>query len=32
MHLTDLIEKTLTAMGYELVEVERAPAGLLRVY
>lgn len=32
VHLTDLIEKTLTAMGYELVEVERAPAGLLRVY
>ena len=32
MHLADLIETTLNGMGYELVELERAPAGLLRVY
>lgn len=32
MHLADLIETTLTGMGYELVELERAPGGLLRVY
>ena len=32
MHLADLIETTLIGMGYELVELERAPAGLLRVY
>ncbi len=32
MHLADLIETTLSGMGYELVELERAPAGLLRVY
>lgn len=32
MHLADLIETTLVGMGYELVELERAPEGLLRVY
>jgi ribosome maturation factor RimP len=32
VHLADLIETTLIGMGYELVELERAPAGLLRVY
>jgi ribosome maturation factor RimP len=32
VHLADLIETTLIGMGYELVELERAPQGLLRVY
>lgn len=32
MHLADLIETTLNGMGYELVELERAPGGLMRVY
>ncbi|CAG9164144.1 ribosome maturation factor RimP [Cupriavidus pampae] len=32
MHLADLIETTLNGMGYELVELERAPQGLLRVF
>lgn len=32
MHLADLVETTLIGMGYELVELERAPQGLLRVY
>lgn len=31
MQLVDLIEKTVEGMGYELVDVERAPGGLLRV-
>jgi ribosome maturation factor RimP len=30
--LLDLIEKTLAGMGYELVELEQAARGLLRVY
>jgi ribosome maturation factor RimP len=29
--LTDLVERTLAGMGYELVEIERAGRGLLRV-
>lgn len=32
MRLVDLIEKTLTGMGYELVDFEQASRGLLRVY
>lgn len=32
MQLQGLIETTLTGMGYELVEVEKAPYGLVRVY
>ncbi len=32
MQLLDLIETTLTGMGYELVDFERAARGLLRVY
>jgi len=32
VHLADLIETTLNGMGYELVELERAPQGLLRVF
>ena len=31
MHLLDLIEPTVQAMGYELVDVERDGHGLLRV-
>ena len=30
--LRDLIEKTIVGMGYELVEFEQAPRGLVRVY
>lgn len=32
LQLVDLIEKTLAGMGYELVELERAAHGLLRVF
>ncbi|WEF30746.1 ribosome maturation factor RimP [Pseudoduganella chitinolytica] len=32
MQLLDLIEKTVTGLGYELVDFERAERGLLRVY
>ncbi|SFV10656.1 ribosome maturation factor RimP [Pseudoduganella namucuonensis] len=32
MQLPELIEKTVSGLGYELVEVERAERGLLRVY
>lgn len=32
MQLVELIEKTLVGMGYELVELEHAAHGLLRVY
>lgn len=32
MQLLDLIEKTVTALGYELIDFERAGHGLLRVY
>ncbi len=32
MHLLELIEKTVTGLGYELVTFERAERGLLRVY
>ena len=30
--LEELIEKTVTGCGYELVDIERAPGGILRVY
>lgn len=30
--LVELIEKTVMGCGYDLVDVERAPGGLLRVY
>ncbi len=32
MDLSGLIEKTVTGMGYEVVDFERAARGLLRVY
>ncbi len=32
MQLLDLIEKTVGALGYELIDFERAGHGLLRVY
>jgi ribosome maturation factor RimP len=32
LHLLELIEKTVTGMGYELVDFEPAAHGLLRVY
>lgn len=32
MHLSALIEKTVTGMGYELVNFEQAAHGLVRVY
>ncbi len=32
MILEQLVEQTLDGMGYELVDLERAPAGLMRVY
>lgn len=32
LQLLELIEKTVTGMGYELVEFEKAARGLLRVY
>lgn len=32
MQLPELIEKTVSGLGYELVDVERAERGLLRVY
>ena len=32
MRLFELIEKTLVSMGYELVDLEQAGQGLLRVY
>ena len=32
MQLLELIEKTLAGLGYELVDLERAERGLLRVY
>ena len=32
MQLPELIEKTVAGLGYELVDVERAERGLLRVY
>ena len=32
MFLSELIEKTVTGMGYELVDFEHAARGLLRVY
>ena len=32
MQLPELIEKTVMGLGYELVDVERAERGLLRVY
>ena len=32
MQLHELIEKTVSGMGYELVDAERAERGLLRVY
>lgn len=30
--LEELIEKTVSGCGYELVDIERAPGGILRVY
>lgn len=32
MHLSQLIEKTVAGMGYELVDLEMAARGLVRVY
>jgi ribosome maturation factor RimP len=32
VHLLDLTEKTVTGLGYELVDLEHAARGLLRVY
>ncbi len=32
MHLPDLIEKTVAGLGYELVDFETAPRGLLRIF
>ena len=32
LQLPQLIEKTVAGLGYELVDVERAERGLLRVY
>lgn len=32
MRLLDLVEKTVVGMGYELVDLEQAAHGLLRVY
>src|SRR5476649_788841 len=32
LQLLELIEKTVAGLGYELVDVERAERGLLRVY
>jgi ribosome maturation factor RimP len=32
LQLPELIEKTVTGLGYDLVDVERAERGLLRVY
>lgn len=32
LRLLDLIERTVTGMGYELVDIEQAARGLLRVY
>lgn len=32
MYLVDLVEKTVSGLGYELVELEQAAKGLLRVY
>jgi ribosome maturation factor RimP len=32
LRLQELIEKTLTGMGYDLVDFEQAPRGLVRVY
>jgi ribosome maturation factor RimP len=32
LRLLDLVEKTVTGMGYELVDLEQAAHGLLRVY
>ncbi|MES2538200.1 MAG: ribosome maturation factor RimP [Pseudomonadota bacterium] len=32
MRLLELIEKTVVGMGYEMVDFEQAPRGLLRVY
>lgn len=32
MPLVELIEKTLTGMGYELVDFEQAARGLMRIY
>lgn len=32
MRLVELIEKTLSGMGYELVDLEQAARGLMRVY
>ncbi|MBP0597644.1 ribosome maturation factor RimP [Herbaspirillum sp. LeCh32-8] len=32
MQLLELIESTLSGMGYELVEFEKAPRGLVRVF
>jgi len=32
LQLPELIEKTVSGLGYELVDVERAERGLLRVY
>ena len=31
MALQDIVEQTVTGLGYDLVEVERSPGGLLRV-
>jgi len=32
VHLTELIESTVVALGYEMVDLERAGGGLLRVF
>jgi ribosome maturation factor RimP len=32
LRLLELVEKTILGMGYELVDLEQAPHGLLRVY
>ena len=32
MNWQDAVEKTVTGLGYDLVDCERSPAGLLRVY
>ena len=32
MHLTELIETTVSGLGYELVDLERSGGGMLRVY
>jgi len=32
LHLVDLVEKTVVGLGYELVDLQQAARGLLRVY